>query len=80
MVELARALGQHPAVYRVDLLTRLIKDPKVSSRADPLCTQLWSECLPGQGAAQCTWVSCRWFVCLCLGGPSAAMNRRQHGK
>ena len=29
MVELARALAQHPAVYRVDLLTRLIKDPKV---------------------------------------------------
>ena len=31
MVELARALAQHPAVYRVDLLTRLIKDPKVDS-------------------------------------------------
>ena len=29
MVELARALAQHPAVYRVDLLTRLIEDPKV---------------------------------------------------
>lgn len=29
VVELARALAQHPAVYRVDLLTRLIKDPKV---------------------------------------------------
>lgn len=31
MVELARALAQHPAVYRVDLLTRLIKDPKVDA-------------------------------------------------
>ena len=30
MVELARALARHPAVYRVDLLTRLIEDPKVS--------------------------------------------------
>lgn len=28
-MELARALAQHPSVYRVDLLTRLIKDPKV---------------------------------------------------
>lgn len=31
VVELARALAQHPAVYRVDLLTRLIKDPKVDA-------------------------------------------------
>eukprot|EP01025_Chloroclados_australasicus_P020334 TRINITY_DN2143_c0_g2_i1.p1 TRINITY_DN2143_c0_g2~~TRINITY_DN2143_c0_g2_i1.p1 ORF type:complete len:1092 (+),score=166.59 TRINITY_DN2143_c0_g2_i1:189-3464(+) len=30
VVELARALAQHPAVFRVELLTRLIKDPKVS--------------------------------------------------
>ncbi|KAL3157983.1 hypothetical protein ABBQ32_012382 [Trebouxia sp. C0010 RCD-2024] len=30
VVELARALAKHPAVYRVDLLTRLIKDPKVA--------------------------------------------------
>lgn len=30
MVELASALAKHPAVYRVDLLTRLIKDPKVA--------------------------------------------------
>ena len=29
MVELARAIAQHPAVYRVDLLTRLIQDPNV---------------------------------------------------
>lgn len=45
VVELARALGQHPAVYRVDLLTRLIKDPKVSSRPGLLCTMLFSECV-----------------------------------
>lgn len=31
MVELARALAQHPAVFRVDLLTRKIKDSKVDS-------------------------------------------------
>jgi hypothetical protein len=30
VVELARALGRHPAVGRVDLLTRLIEDPRVS--------------------------------------------------
>ncbi|KAK9919093.1 hypothetical protein WJX75_009336 [Coccomyxa subellipsoidea] len=29
VVELARALAQHPAVFRVDLLTRLIQDPAV---------------------------------------------------
>lgn len=29
VVELARALGRHPAVERVDLLTRLIRDPAV---------------------------------------------------
>lgn len=30
VVELASALAKHPAVYRVDLLTRMIKDPKVA--------------------------------------------------
>lgn len=30
VVELARALGRHPGVARVDLLTRLIDDPQVS--------------------------------------------------
>ena len=29
VVELARALAQHPAVYRVELMTRLIQDPQV---------------------------------------------------
>lgn len=29
MVELARALGRIPSVARVDLLTRLVADPKV---------------------------------------------------
>ena len=43
VVELARALGQHPAVYRVDLLTRLIKDPKVSTRAGFSCRMLFPE-------------------------------------
>ncbi|HQQ76171.1 MAG TPA: HAD family hydrolase [Thermoanaerobaculia bacterium] len=31
VVELARALGRSPAVERVDLLTRLVEDPRVSS-------------------------------------------------
>lgn len=31
VVELARAMALHPAVYRVDLLTRLIRDQKVDS-------------------------------------------------
>ena len=29
VVELARAIATHPAVHRVDLLTRLVKDSKV---------------------------------------------------
>lgn len=28
-MELAKALSRHPAVHRVDLLTRLVRDPKV---------------------------------------------------
>ena len=31
VVELAKAMSLHPSVYRVDLLTRMIKDPKVDS-------------------------------------------------
>jgi sucrose-phosphate synthase len=31
VVELARALGRHPGVLRVDLLTRLIEDPTIST-------------------------------------------------
>lgn len=31
VVELAKALSRHPAVHRVDLLTRLVRDPKVDS-------------------------------------------------
>jgi hypothetical protein len=36
VVELARAISLHPAVHRVELLTRLIADPKVC-----LCTTIW---------------------------------------
>ena len=45
VVELARALAQHPAVYRVDLLTRLIDSPQVdASYSEP------EECiLPSEG-------------------------------
>lgn len=31
VVELARAMALHPSVYRVDLLTRMIKDPSIAS-------------------------------------------------
>jgi len=31
VVELAKALARHPAVHRVDLLTRLIRDPSVDA-------------------------------------------------
>ncbi len=31
VVELARAISRHPAVHRVELLTRLIADPKASA-------------------------------------------------
>ena len=31
VVELAKALAEHPAVHRVDLLTRLITDPEVDT-------------------------------------------------
>lgn len=45
VVELAKALSRHPGVHRVDLLTRLILDPKVdSSYGQP------EECIqPGDG-------------------------------
>ena len=37
VVELAKSLSRHPAVHRVDLLTRMIKDPKVdASYGEPL--------------------------------------------
>ena len=41
VVELARALAQHPAVYRVDLLTRLIADPAVDSSYSEPSEVLW---------------------------------------
>ena len=34
VVELARAIATHPAVHRVDLLTRLVKDSKVGRAAE----------------------------------------------
>jgi sucrose-phosphate synthase len=42
VVELARALARHPAVHRVDLLTRLVADPSVSedySRPEELLSE-----------------------------------------
>ena len=41
MVELARALAQHPAVFRVDLLTRLIADPAVDAEYGKPEEVLW---------------------------------------
>lgn len=41
MVELARALAQHPAVYRVDLLTRLIQDPLVDATYGEPEERIW---------------------------------------
>ena len=41
VVELARALAQHPAVYRVDLLTRLIQDPNVDSTYGESEERIW---------------------------------------
>ena len=41
VVELARALAQHPAIYRVDLLTRLIADPKVDKEYSQPEELLW---------------------------------------
>ena len=45
VVELARAIASHPAVHRVELLTRLVQDPKVSIQASsgPLtsCEPVW---------------------------------------
>lgn len=44
VVELARAIASHPAVHRVELLTRLVQDPKVSIQApSPLtpCDPMW---------------------------------------
>ena len=41
MVELARALAQHPAVYRVELMTRLIQDPAVDDSYGVPSEVLW---------------------------------------
>lgn len=40
VVELARAIASHPAVHRVELLTRLVQDPKVSISA-PCLWAMW---------------------------------------
>ena len=54
VVELARALAQHPAVFRVDLLTRRIKDPKV----DPEYSQD-EECIYAAGGGMGGAFICR---------------------
>ena len=68
VVELARALAQHPAVYRVDLLTRLIEDPKVdSSYGEPEECILESEGELG-GA----------YICRLAAGPSDVYLRQAY--
>lgn len=46
VVEVAKALSRHPAVHRVDLLTRLIRDPKVdkSYSVEEECLELQDHC------------------------------------
>lgn len=50
MVELAKALAQHPAVHRVDLLTRLIQDPSVDASYGEPEECLWAGPEPSSGA------------------------------
>ena len=78
VVELARALAQHPAVYRVDLLTRLILDPNVDpSYSEP------EECIwkapdeKGLGGAYIERLACgppkKYLRCWTLSGASDAL-------
>lgn len=58
VVELAKALGRLPAVARVDLLTRLVADPAVSSDyavpQERLVRLLMPAAQPVRGAARTT--------------------------
>ena len=58
MVELARALAQHPAVYRVDLLTRQIQDPQVDKEYGEAEECLYSGSLGGLGGAYIVRLPC----------------------
>jgi len=61
VVELARALAQHPAVYRVELLTRLIRDPAVDESYGVEAEALWrppGEAEDGLGGAHLIRLPC----------------------
>ncbi len=61
VVELARALAQHPAVYRVELLTRLIQDPAVDPSYGVESEALWrppGEAEDGLGGAHLIRLPC----------------------
>ena len=55
MVELARAISLHPAVHRVELLTRLIQDPKVAATMVSCSFVGCGNCRPlaGHGLCRC---------------------------
>ena len=70
VVELAKALAQHPAVYRVDLLTRLVADPAVApSYSVPV------ECLlpPGDDGA----LGGAYIVRLAAGPPTRYLRKER---
>ena len=78
VVELARGIAQHPAVYRVHLLTRLIQDPNVDpSYGEP------EECIwkapdeKGLGGAYIERLACgppkKYLRCWTLSGASDAL-------
>lgn len=54
MVELARAISLHPAVHRVELLTRLIADPKVLASI----SSYFTEPIDAQHAGFCHETAC----------------------
>lgn len=59
VVELARALAQHPAVFRVDLLTRLIQDPSVDPSYGEPEESIWkAPDDPGMGGAYIVRLPC----------------------
>ncbi len=71
VVELARALAQHPAVFRVDLMTRLIQDPSVDATYGEPEEVLWKA--PddrGLGGAYIIRLPCgppkTYLRCVCL--------------
>ena len=91
MVELARALAQHPAVYRVELMTRLIQDPAVDASYGQPSEVLWrppGEDDSGLGGAHLTRLPCgpsdTYLRCtlspFCVRTSPASVSRHRHGR